>query len=133
MDIWCWQFKFCSKFTLNGRSSQMEYSLVDSNSTIKLDRTTGLNLSGVIVYRFQLWKETILLCTQLGFSGRKTSLIHHLNRAKISLNQHYSRGIDVMVFYCTWPPQRLDNFPLFHPTSFVGSANKLYSPQKRFK
>ena len=129
MDIWCRQFKFFSKFTLNGRSSQMAYSLVDSNYTIKLDRMTGLNLSGFIVCQFQLWKETTLLCIQLVFLGRKTSLIHHLNRAKISLNQHCSRGIDVMVFYFTWPPQQLDNCPLFHPMSSVGSMNKLYSPQ----
>ena len=129
MDIWCRNLKTFSNFTLNGRSSQMEYSLVESNSIIKLDQMTRLNLSGVIVYRFQLWKEIVLLCTQLGFSGRKTSLIHHLNRAKISLNKHCSRGINVMVFYCTWPPQQLENCTLFHPTSSVGSVNKFYSPQ----
>ena len=133
MDIWCRHLKRFSNFTLNGRSSQMAYSLVDSNSIIKLDRMIRINLAGVIVCQFQLWKETILLCMQLGFSGRKTSLIHHLNRAKISLNQHFFRGIDVMVFYCTWLPQRLDNFPLFHPASSVGSVNKLYSPQQAFK
>ena len=133
MDISCRHLNFFCNFTLNGRSSQMAYSLVDSNSIIKFNWTTRLNLEGVIVCRFQLWKETILLCTQLGFSGRKTSFIHHLNRAKISLNQHCSRGIDVMVFYCTWPPQRLDNFPLFHPVSFAGSMNKFYSPQQAFK
>ena len=133
MDIWCRHLKKFSNFTLNGRSSQMAYSLVDSNSIIKLDWTTGLNLVGVIVCRFQLWKGTILLRTQLGFSGRKTSLIHHLNRAKIILNQHYSTGVDVMVFYFTWPPQRLDNFPLFHPASFVSSVKKFYSPQQAFK
>ena len=133
MDIWCRHLKKFSNFTLNGRSSQMAYSLVGSNSIIELNRMTVLSLARVIVCQFQLWKETILLCTQLGFSGRKTSLIHHLNRAKISLSQQFSRGVDVMVFYCTWPPQRLDNFPLFHPASSVGSMNKFYSPQQAFK
>ena len=38
-----------------------------------------------------------------------------------------------MVFYCTWPPQQLDNLLLFHLVSSVGSMNKFYSPQQVFK